>query len=52
MEKDLGLEGNQFQTAVSLLFVTYIVYISPLPFLSLSSLTQTPPSFPNSPATS
>lgn len=25
MEKDLGLVGNQFQTAVSLLFVTYIV---------------------------
>lgn len=24
MEKDLGLEGSQYQTAVSLLFVTYI----------------------------
>lgn len=25
MEKDLGLKGNQYQTAVSLLFVTYIL---------------------------
>lgn len=25
MEKDLGLTGNQFQMAVSLLFVTYCV---------------------------
>ena len=25
MEEDLGLVGNQYQTAVSLLFVTYIV---------------------------
>lgn len=25
MEKDLGLQGNQYQIAVSLLFVTYIL---------------------------
>ena len=25
MEKDLGLKGNQYQAAVSLLFVTYIL---------------------------
>lgn len=25
MEEDLGLRGNQYQTAVSLLFVTYIL---------------------------
>lgn len=25
MEDDLGMEGNQYQTAVSLLFVTYIL---------------------------
>jgi hypothetical protein len=27
MEEDLGLKGNQYQTAVSLLFVTYCVCI-------------------------
>jgi hypothetical protein len=25
LEEDLGLHGNQYQTAVSLLFVTYIL---------------------------
>lgn len=29
MEKDLGLDGNKYQIAVSLLFVTYIVRCLP-----------------------
>lgn len=29
MEEDLGLEGSQFQTAVSLLFVTYVACETP-----------------------
>ncbi len=29
MEKDLGLKGSQYQTAVSLLFVTYVICETP-----------------------
>ena len=29
LEKDLGLKGNQFQTSVSILFVTYLVCYHP-----------------------
>jgi MFS family permease len=29
MEKDLGLKGNQYQTAVSLVFVTYVLFETP-----------------------
>lgn len=37
MEEDLGLDGNKYQIAVSLLFVTYIVRCrTPLPRLFLN----------------
>lgn len=31
LEEDLGLKGNQFQTSVSILFVTYLVCYHPYP---------------------
>jgi hypothetical protein len=34
LERDLGMSGNQYQLAVSLLFVTYVVSKIGLPFLA------------------